>query len=424
MGLRILTALAALFLLFLVGYWRIVDPNFWADDGIFFRDFLEHGWASLVLPHDGYYHTWPRLITAIVTSSFPIEFWPIANSILSILVFWIYLLPILSQRLSGILPTPSARALLLILIPFAPGLWEALANTNNLHWVCTFWMGYWSLRNVDSTTPHSLWEFTLLILAVFSSGESIIFLPILAWRLLPLLHKFQPSKLLRSFDFFAFTLICLNALACFIAKESRFGSQFNFSPKIFSSLFHTLSNQILLRSLIGDHLTLYLAQNIDFLWWGLIVFLIAWWIKRSLKDKVALNIVILVACYLALHLLMILAREETMLYFNRMHRQINFSLFRYGFIFEGVSLIVTFYFLLHARVLSQKKWILSVFAIFYLGLSFHRIPLPIRETDYSWSTKLDELTVQCANDAKLLRIPVAPDFKRFEIRGTREKLCP
>ncbi len=165
---------------FLILVWRrfdqIVNPQFWAEDGHFYRWALMYGSASLLQPYAGYLHTVPRLVGLLSTAFDPAHapriFCTCAIA-LTLYVVW----RIVCQR--SRLPARYTLAVAVVLVPDA---YEVLLTIVNIQWLLCLGLFLLAL----SPDPDSLiaWvhDATAAVLIGLTGPFSALFLPCFLWR--------------------------------------------------------------------------------------------------------------------------------------------------------------------------------------------------------------------------------------------------
>lgn len=169
----------------------ILNPQFWAEDGfIFFKDQLQTGLGySLFHQYMGYLHFVPRLVASFA-SWFPVQHAPlIYNSLTTALeatAFSLFALPayrfLIKQDYLRIATCAVAAGVFLAS--------EVLGTITNVQWHLAIGAVVILFYPVPESRANSLW-FQLIsggmgIIVVCTSPQTLILLPIVLWKILPL----------------------------------------------------------------------------------------------------------------------------------------------------------------------------------------------------------------------------------------------
>jgi hypothetical protein len=159
---------------------RILFPAFWAEDStIFYVESIKYGMQSFLRPYTGYFHTIPRLVSFIL-STVPLPFIPAIYAIVSLAIFCCCVSYFLSTKFRHILLSDSQRLYVALAICIAPGTFEVLGNLTNLHWILAFFLALLGMKKIQDR--YTFFEKAFGFLAIFSTGEGVLFLPIFIYR--------------------------------------------------------------------------------------------------------------------------------------------------------------------------------------------------------------------------------------------------
>lgn len=166
----------------------LLHPQFWAEDGsLFFQDAFNHGfWPTVLQPASGYLHSFPRIVAGLSLLA-PLEQAPL---VFNLAAFAIQLLPalyLLSPRMARFLPSFSGRAFASLLYVALPASQETHVNLTNSHWYLAL-MAVCILVAERPAARRVQWlETAMLLLFSLTGPFSILFLPLVAPRLLEVL---------------------------------------------------------------------------------------------------------------------------------------------------------------------------------------------------------------------------------------------
>lgn len=191
---RLLGALlAALLLLRSPG--SLIHPQFWAEDGaLFFQDAFNQGFLATALqPASGYLHSFPRLVAGL-SLLFPMELAPL---VFNLAAFGTQLLPalyLLSPRIDHLIPSFPARVGAALLLISLPASHETHVNITNAHWHLA--LAALLILVAKPAATRGVRVFEALVAGVYSlTGPfSILFLPLLAPRLLGVARRVRPAR--------------------------------------------------------------------------------------------------------------------------------------------------------------------------------------------------------------------------------------
>jgi hypothetical protein len=173
----------------------LLHPQFWAEDGtLFFQQAFNRGFFATALePASGYLHTFPRLVAGL-SLLLPLELAPLAFNLAAFAVQLVPALYLLSPRMSRHLPTPSGRVLAAVLYVALPASAETHANLTNSHWHLTL-IALCILVAERAASPRvRALETAALALFSVTGPFPVLFLPLLAPRLLRLLRREAPIR--------------------------------------------------------------------------------------------------------------------------------------------------------------------------------------------------------------------------------------
>ncbi|UPO75581.1 hypothetical protein [Arthrobacter sp. Helios] len=159
----------------------VASRTVWAEDGrVFLQDYLEHG-PGLLAPYDGYLHLLPRFIVSMVAAAFGLEAYAVALTAACSVV--VGLVAALTYYCTSAFTSNLMARLAWASIPVlaAPAALETMGNTANLHWYL-LWLTPWVLFKVPEALAQKLLLAAAALVAALSEIQSILFLPLLFWR--------------------------------------------------------------------------------------------------------------------------------------------------------------------------------------------------------------------------------------------------
>jgi hypothetical protein len=162
------------------GWFRLVRPQLFAEDGqVFLTEAYAFGWTSLWRPYAGYHHLAPRIV-ALAMRSLPLQVVPTVIAVLCLLALAWSLSEPADTRFKGLWATAALQALVSVALCFMPGLHEVLGNLANLHAVAALWLVLLGSRGRGA--PLRWPERVAIPFATFTAGESVVLLPLFAFR--------------------------------------------------------------------------------------------------------------------------------------------------------------------------------------------------------------------------------------------------
>jgi hypothetical protein len=147
-----------------------LNPQFWAEDSnIFFKDSIELGIESLIIPYAGYFHAIQRIV-AYTASLFPLEIIPFIYNYASFGVL-LYIVWFCLNHVDFV----KNNKLIVVILALVPHSNEILLNLTNLHWYTSIYLGFLLLSDETIYKGHFNTLFTLI--CSLSGPFSIIILP-------------------------------------------------------------------------------------------------------------------------------------------------------------------------------------------------------------------------------------------------------
>jgi hypothetical protein len=165
----------------------LLNPQFWAEDGVFFfQQQLLHGfWKSLFGPYSGYLHVVPRLITGLI-SLLPVRWAPLGSNVGTLLLEAVSCSAFFWPGYRQIIASDALRATCCLAMAAAPaaGL-ELIATLCNVQW----YLSVLSLLLIVATTRHAarkateIWLSIAQVCIALTSPVTLLYIPFLLWQL-------------------------------------------------------------------------------------------------------------------------------------------------------------------------------------------------------------------------------------------------
>lgn len=171
-----LTVLAAGLVFFARMPDRLLNPQFYAEDGYFYACAVEFGGKAFLMPYGGYLLTIDRLI-AWPAIHVPARWAPLFFNATALLFALLVIGKIFSARIK--LP---CKPLLALTVVFIPRPQDIFLTVTNLQWVLALGL----ILVLISTEPTTVWQrlrdFTWALVSGLSGVYSALFLPFFLWR--------------------------------------------------------------------------------------------------------------------------------------------------------------------------------------------------------------------------------------------------
>jgi hypothetical protein len=156
----------------------VLNPQFWAEDGVFFyHDAYQLGMHSLFLTYGGYFHTLPRLV-ALLTQILPFAWAPMIMNLAGITIQVLPVNVFLSSRFSNI--AFPIRLLAGFIYLGLPNSFEINANLSNVQWHLALLACLVLLAQPARTTGWRVFDGIVLSLTSLSSPMGILLVPVAA----------------------------------------------------------------------------------------------------------------------------------------------------------------------------------------------------------------------------------------------------
>lgn len=230
----------------------ITDPQFYAEDGVFWYAEAYHSDSQLSLflsPKQAYFQTISR-VGAFVAMPFDIQYGPIIFNLIAIIITVLPVVFFLSSRFKTLVPKISHRVFLSFAYLCLPGASEVHANLTNAHWHLALLM---ILVIIAPASKHIAWKVfdaaSLLIAGL--SGPFVFFaLPLLA------IYMYAKSSKGKLFSFAVLVVTFLIQLYSFLfmldTGAPRSDAPLGASVVTFSTI---LGGNVFLKGMLGPQIT-------------------------------------------------------------------------------------------------------------------------------------------------------------------------
>lgn len=155
---------------------QFINPQFWAEDGVFYHSWYVQGWGAFIEPYAGYLHTLPRLVAATCWFVDPAyaPHWFVGCAGAATLY-------VCSRALSLRIPIGRGPILALAVV-LVPDAFEVLLNVANLQWLVA--SGFILLLiSRDPTGWFSyLHDIVAAVIAGLTGPFSVLLAPLFLWR--------------------------------------------------------------------------------------------------------------------------------------------------------------------------------------------------------------------------------------------------
>lgn len=293
MAIRTKAFLLCLVILILRAFPRLWHADIWAEDGTFLNDALAHGVSSIFIPYAGSFHPFQRFTLWLITKVFSTSLWAIVitwgATILAAFVFS----AISSARWKWLVSSDRLRVLVACALCFTPGLHEMLGNIANLNWILVFYLMLLLIREPRQQLSNTEFVFTALVLS--SIGTSVLFVPLLAWRIVISRKNVREIALL--------VLIVVSNFSLFLFQPQikslgdnyvQWGSLPSWNELVSLAPLaagNTLARSALLRPWIGNTYASRVVDASALTYLGsllallLIPYLLTWWRRETERDR-------------------------------------------------------------------------------------------------------------------------------------------
>lgn len=232
----------------------LFNPQFWAEDGLYYAQAYNNGaFPATVIPIAGYVLIIPRLV-AIFAMLFPVSAGPLIFNLFGLLLQVLPVGLLFSGRFDRIIPSRLAQALIAVLYVAIPNSYEINVTLTNSQWH----VALAAFMIVIADPPRRQWakvaDFVFILLAGLTGPFCVALAPILALRWLQL----RTPRLA-----YMFVLNLATALVQFVVLMSV-GTQDRPSGPLGANLLtllRLLAGQIVVGATMGQHVYNYIFQS-------------------------------------------------------------------------------------------------------------------------------------------------------------------
>ncbi len=168
------------------------NPQFFAEDGIIlFREAHAYGFASLLVPYSGYYHTFSR-VAALAGELFPVAYVPAWFNVVALLVTGYVGVRILSPRipLDG-----TTKVMLAVALVASPVRDEVYMTLISVYWLLSFVLLLLLISREPASFAEAAADSLELLIVGLTGPFVVIYLPLFFWRFLSRRTRFSAWRL-------------------------------------------------------------------------------------------------------------------------------------------------------------------------------------------------------------------------------------
>jgi hypothetical protein len=398
-------------------YERIFFPTLWAEDGfLFMRDAIQFGFENLTVSYAGYFHTIPRLISIFVFYLIPVKYYPLAILFICVSIYIYVITEFTKIEYECFISSIYFRILLVLLLCFVPGLFEVLGNLANLHWILFFYLSILFIKNSNYNWSYK--DLLIILLILLSTGEPIVFIPLLLFRIFLVYKKY--SNLLIKNLLILFFILSTSILNLSKKSEQPPGTPHS-TKEIIMGANYVLNNFYIYQPIIGEKklnrffkfdLTLYKYTGL--LFFSILVFLILR--KKLYLENYFFEILLLV---LGIPILTFIVRPGSLISYINLDGIWNY---RYAFALAPWGMLLWFKMIDSFFKEKTRVVLIILFSLFYLVNSIHRYKLEAYDKTVNWYEHytLIEKSIQ-TGCPKNPSIPIAPVL-RNPITGKEDRM--
>jgi hypothetical protein len=404
-------------------YFRIVRQGLWAEDAnLFLNDSFSQGISALWQQYAGYYHTLPRIISYLSLTLGPLQYYPAITETCCLLLTAYTFSRFAKVDYRCYVPHDPLRIFASVAFCFAPGLSEVAANLANLHWICFTFLWLLAIRPYQHKITNG--EVLFAILSIFSAGETIVCLPLLAWRAFR--HKFSRSglqdMLLVGASIVSITINLLQRNAQPGGTQIAVVELLKRAPvyvmrSVSIDPIYGLAAELKIAPLVGD--TVYLILS------AVIAIAFAYYVGRKVQNGWVL--LVGYGCAASVAILTWLVRPESERLFGA-ERPFGDYNFRYSFIGSINALVVWLTFLSIVVSIKRGPWTrylaLSVFLLLYMRSNTRVFPLQdFYTSDWrQFASEVRQLAASCED--RVIEHPVQPPNWKVSFTASKSLYCP
>jgi hypothetical protein len=247
--LNVLGVLGAAGLLFSRDPGHLLHPELWAEDGVvWLQGAYNVGWRCLLIPCAGYLQTLSNL-GGLLVAGLPLTQAPL---IFALIAFVIQLTPVvllLSPRGAVLLPSRTARLLLVLYDVGMPNSSEVYVNLTNAMWHLAIVAFLLVVLPKPRSIAGLVVDVIVLVLGGLSGPLVLFIAPIAWWQVAALRQQGDGGKRVLYAVTLSLCAVVQGALVIAQSAENRIGHL----GASFDRLVHILANQVILGGVIGAH---------------------------------------------------------------------------------------------------------------------------------------------------------------------------
>ncbi|MBI1859745.1 MAG: hypothetical protein HYR96_02360 [Deltaproteobacteria bacterium] len=376
-GVALLSGLFAV--VFLRGLPRWQTMPLWAEDGnVFLWDTFQFGWKSFFHFYAGYYHLFPRLMILLL-SSISLQYLAHLIFLCSLGLFCLVAFEFSRERYANVLPDRITRVFLSFAFCFTPGLSENLGNLGNAHWFLSLYLCLLLIRNRDNAL--SAFDWLMVILAAFSAGECLLFIPMAFLR-----GYWVKSD--RTVAWGIAAIIGAGVILNLFAKHETI-ADLPTLQKMVEAYFYSLVTQLWIHPFFGDEIAYRVGDTAPVFWLLVILFAASLWATfriHTLENRLLFLFVVGASLYPILYGSV---RPDGLRFWSTMRRDPGLSIQRQSYLMgvAGLLYVVNLF-----SNLAEQKPILKplpiVFMILYVALALPHFGVHTHDPKYRWDDQI------------------------------------
>ncbi len=348
---------------------RIIQYDFWAEDGrIFLLQYYSFNLKSLIVPYAGYYHLVPRILTAI-SYHLSIEYMPLIQIVACIIITSaIFALPV-QNRFKWLFGKLDNRFILCLFLTTTAGMIEVLGNITNIHWILLLAILLIGLTDYKS----KLKVIDLMVIFLFTFSESVTFI-VLPFYVFRILKRYPLNRLKGCWnDIIAITIIISSSIVnVIIRNESTIITVIEFL-QIVRVYFSTMIKYVIMRPTLGDWTIIHMMFS-DYTLAFLVVlcFGLLYYFLKKTPDKI-INVSLLLTTAPLIIVLISIFRQNNLFLgnpFPDISSQWIFNI-RYGFYPSAIGAFILFilFSFIKSKIWLRTVRMLLIILIFSTGIS-------------------------------------------------------
>jgi hypothetical protein len=408
---------------------RISSAHLWAEDGtVFLAGALGQGASSLLEPYAGYFHTVSRLMALVGIHLVDLTYYPIYTRILCLLMTALIFASFTQKAYEWLMPSVFFRGLVAILFCLVPGTSEVFGNPTNIHWILYLYL--WLLALKPGSQVYSGWEMALIFLCVVSTGESLVLVPMVLWRLYQQRQLFGKLKMSQSgSDLFFLCALVGMAVINFVIREHHEREPFVGISKLLETVIVTTGTSFFYLPILGpglyEEISAYMGKNMIKAVGLLAVFYALSHIVKQ-KGRAGWTFILSLGCAFGVPLLTFIVRPISIHWFGRLRLPADHFSHRYYFLLAPMGVLIWAVFAGGQKLSSLRSRIVGFFLLsmmFFGGMRFFKFPPMGSNLVWKEDVKslISSLKLGCP---KGVTIPIYPEGWQFSYSSSKTEVCP